>query len=481
MDQSRRYPAFRTPGGNPESIRSAWSSVTTRLQLLAATVVFGLLPVACADDTSDSLPTDPSYVFDITALSDLHLTIAEDEWNKLLDYYDRNPYNEECVVAAMRFTKKGKTDLVETVGVRLRGNTSRRRPEGTKGEWHNASSADWHHASFSVDINRFVPGQRYAGLKKINLKWFKDDATYVREIYCYDLFERFGVWTAPQSSYCRLYLRIGDTGETAYFGVYQLLESIDSEFLATRSNRLGSKEGFLWKANWGASFRTADRTRMDVERVTLAETYKPAYDLKNRPAELETARNQLSGFIHNYNTLQGNAFREWVVTRMDVPLLLKTYAVSVLCGMWDDYWNNQNNFYFYFTPGGKFYFIPYDYDNTLGTSLLMPDSGTRDLLRWGNPDHPLVVKLLEVPEFRTLYVQYLHELCDPSKDLFSYGRSRIRILNWHALIRDHIANDTGEDMEIADRPASWGNCGFYRLLDPTTNYFVIRAGNLPPQ
>ena len=143
------------------------------------------------------------------------------------------------------------------------------------------------------------------------------------------------------------------------------------------------------------------------------------------------------------------------------------------------YWNNQNNFYFYFDPNGKFYFIPFDYDNTLGTSLLMSDSGTRDLLNWGNSSHPLVVKLLEIPEFRTLYVEYLHELCDPSNDLFSYGRSRIRILKWHELIEDHIANDTGEDMEIADRPASWGNCGFYRLLDPTNNYFVIRAGNLP--
>lgn len=442
-------------------------------------VTFSLLVVSCVDDNPSSGPKNSSYVFDSKALADVHLEITEEEWNKLLRFFDQNPYNEECVVAGMQFTKNGETNELTRVGVRLRGNTSRRRPEGKKGEMHQPTAPDWHHASFSVDINRFVPGQRFAGLKKINLKWFKDDANYVREIYCYDLFERFGVWTAPQSSYCRLYLRIGNSGETAYFGVYQLLESVDSEFLTERVKGFGRGEGFLWKANWGASFRTADRNKMDVERVSLTETYKPAYDLKNRPAELETARNQLSEFIGSYNSLQGTAFREWVVTRMDVPLFLKTYAVSVLCGMWDDYWNNQNNFYFYFDPNGKFYFIPFDYDNTLGTSLLMSDSGTRDLLNWGNSSHPLVVKLLEIPEFRTLYVEYLHELCDSSNDLFSYGRSRIRILKWHELIEDHIANDTGEDMEIADRPASWGNCGFYRLLDPTNNYFVIRAGNLP--
>lgn len=481
MHHFQRHPVLHTPGGYPKLIRSTSCSAIIRLQLLAATAIFGLLLTSCVDDTTTYPPTEPSYVFDINALPDVNLSVSEDEWNKLLNYYDKNPNNEECVVAAMQFTKNGKTDELETVGLRLRGNTSRRRPEGKKGETHNASSPDWHHASFSVDINRFVPGQRFAGLKKINLKWFKDDANHVREIYCYDLFERFGVWTAPQSSYCRLFLRIGNSSETAYFGVYQLLESIDSEFIADRSGRFGNKEGFLWKANWGASFRTADRSKMDVERVSLTETYKPAYDLKNRPAELEAARTQLTGFINNYNTLQGNEFREWVVTRMDVALFLKTYAVSVLCGMWDDYWNNQNNFYFYFTPDGKFYFIPYDYDNTLGTSLLMPDSGTRDLINWGNRDHPLVVKLLEIPEFRTQYIAYLHQLCDPSNDLFTYGRSRIRILNWYKLIENHIANDTGQDMEIADRPASWGNCGFYRLMDPANNYFVIRAENLPAQ
>lgn len=442
-------------------------------------ILLAFMLASCVDENPAFEPTDPSYVFDINALPDVHLAISEDEWNKLLNYFDQNPYNEECVTAGMTFTKNGNTNEVSRVGVRLRGNTSRRRPEGKKGQPHQADAPDWHHASFSVDINRFVPGQRFAGLKKINLKWFKDDASHVREIYCYDLFERFGVWTAPQSSYCRLFLKVGEQEKPAYFGVYELVESVDSEYLASRAKKLGNGEGFLWKANWGANFRTADRSRMDTERISLTETYKPAYDLKNKPAELEAARNQLADFITGYTTLEGDAFRAWVVTRMDVALFLKTYAVSTLCGMWDDYWNNQNNFYFYFDRSGRFYFIPYDYDNTLGTSLLMSDSGTRDLLNWGNATHPLVVKLLQIPEFRTIYADYLHELCDPSKDLFSYGRSRIRILKWHELIDGHISNDTGEDMEIADRPASWGNCGFYRLLDPVNNYFSIRAGKLP--
>lgn len=437
-----------------------------------------LLLLSCIDDTPLNAPKNVSYVFDADVVPDVHLTVTEEEWNKLLEYYDQNPHNEECVSASFTFTKNGETDNLSMVGLRLRGNTSRRRPEGVEGELHQSDNPQWHHASFSVDINYLVAGQRFAGLKKINLKWFKDDPMYVREVFCYDLFERFGVWTAPRSAYCRLYLSVGNSGK-AYFGVYQLLESVDTEYLSNRSARFGNKNGFLWKANWGASFRSADRSKMDLERITLTETYEPVYDLKNRPDELGAARNQLSEFISSYNSKKGNDFKEWVQQRMDVPLFLKTYAVNVVCGMWDDYWNNQNNFYFYFDAAGRFYFIPFDYDNTLGTSLIMDDSGRRDLLNWGNSRHPLVVRLLEIPEFQLLYTGYLHELCDPANDLFHHDRSVTRIRKWHTLIENHIANDTGEDMEISDRPAEWGNCGFYRLLEPDNNYFKIRAAHLP--
>lgn len=435
---------------------------------------------ACVDDDSPiQIKKDANYIYDISSVPEVHLKISVEEWNKLLQYFDLNPHNEECVVANMTFSKNGEVDVINKVGLRLRGNTSRRRPEGKAGEMHDADNPEWHHASFSVDINRFITGQRYAGLKKINLKWFKDDAMHVREIYCYDLFERFGVWTAPQSSYCRLYLHIAGDESYTYFGVYELLEAVDTEFLSSRAQNFGDQEGFLWKANWGANFRTADRNKMDIENVTLTENYEPVYDLKNRPLELEAARNQLSEFINSYNSKTGDVFKEWVQTRMDVPLFLKTYAVNVICGMWDDYWNNQNNFYFYFNSEGKFFFIPFDYDNTLGTSMLMTNSGTRDLLKWGDERNPLVEKLLEIQEFRKLYIDYLYELCDPANDLFEPNKSKARILNWHAMINGHISNDTGEDMEIIDRPASWGNCYFYRLLEPNNNFFTIRAANLP--
>lgn len=436
-------------------------------------------------DPKDSISVDTipcygiDYVYDIKGFPVINLTISTKQWNQLLSNYDMNPNNEEYIASDFSFTKADKTTSFDSIGIRIRGNTSRRRPEGVTGEVHNALNPDWHHASFSIKLNKFVKGQKMQGVEKMNLKWFKDDAMYVREVYCYDLFERFGVWTAPQSSYCRLNIKIREDSKQVYYGVYQLLEPVDEEYLKNRTTKFPDSNGNLWKANYGADLVNADRSRMGLENITLTSTYTPVYDLKTNDKNLEAAKDQLVEFISSFKNKNGAEFQQWLVTRMDVELFLKTYAVNVMCGMWDDYWVNSNNFYFYFDSAGKFYFIPYDYDNTLGTSLIIKDSGRQDLLNWGNKTNNLVKKIISIPEYLTLYKSYLQMLADPKNKLFHVDASKERILNWHKMIQNYITNDTGEDMVLKDVPASWGNCGFYRLLDSNNNFFMIRAANIP--
>jgi hypothetical protein len=50
-----------------------------------------------------------------------------------------------------------------------------------------------------------------------------------------------------------------------------------------------------------------------------------------------------------------------------------------------------------------------------------------------------------------------------------------RIKDWQSKIRSHISNDTGEDMEIRDEPASWGQIGNYKLTSTSNNYFTVKA------
>ena len=163
---------------------------------------------------------------------------------------------------------------------------------------------------------------------------------------------------------------------------------------------------------------------------------------------------------------------------------MKTYAVNVAVGMWDDYWGNMNNYYIYFNSNDKydykFFFIPYDYDNTLGTSNII-DAGRQDPTRWGDSSRKLISKLLEYPEYRKIYLDALRELCNDD-NLFGATGSMQRIAVWQNLIRQYVPNDTGEDMVIEDRPASWSNHSEYRIMSPgSNNFFTVKKNSIPQQ
>lgn len=429
-----------------------------------------LFVVACKKDIeSDNSIVSPSpfALFRITDLPSIELNLSEDQWNKLLINYDSNSMNDQKVIANFKYILNGTTINLDSCGLRLRGNSSRRRPSGNTGELFNSNQPNWHHCHFGLDFAKEKGNQRFAGKRKLNLKWFKDDANYVREIYSYDLFKRYGVWTAPKASYCRLTIRV--EGTTAYYGVYAMIESVDEDFITSRMSNFGGSIGYLWKCGWAGS-NNADfvsSSSIGVEEVYLNASLSKyySYDLKNRESELSTAKTELQNFIHDLNTKTDTDFQNWISQKMDIDLFLKTIAVNVMVGMWDDYWVNANNFYFYFSPDGKAWFIPYDYDNTLGTSLLISNAGTQNPIQWGKVNNrPLINKILSIPEFQIKYMSYLKELSDPTKDLFHADKSINRIKNWQNFIGPYVSNDTGEDMLIEDFPASWGNADYYRLL-----------------
>ena len=426
-----------------------------------------------------------AYVYDLEALPEIHLSFKLNEWNSLLSKYDRNPNTDEQVKCDVRFVKGEDEFNISDAGIRLKGNTSRRRPEGSGGQMHKKDQTDWHHCHFQLNLRKFVKddAHKIKGIKKIALKWFKDDPMYVRELYCYDLFRRAGVWTASYSSYCRLFIHVEGDSKEAYYGVYDMIEPIDDDFLKERKSKFSSTKGNLWKCRYGA---TLNDTGADIG-ADLDDGVEHTYELKTNTDDLAGAKAQLLDFITNLRSKSGDDLKNWIGSHCDVPLLLKTYAVNVACGMWDDYWNNCNNYYIYFDSTDKssykFYFLPYDYDNTLGTSAqcgAQSDAGRQNPLNWGDSNkNPLIYKILQISEFCELYKKELLELCASSKRLFYYDASMERIRNWHKLISEYIDNDTGEDCRIEDKPASWGNHGEYRLLElGGNNYFQVKTSSI---
>ena len=183
-----------------------------RLSWISLLFCFVLFLQGCSKDP-EPVPPQPEgepgaqlegadYVFDIEALPEVHLEFPLEEWNALLKNFDHDPNNSTHVRCDVRFLKGDDSYAITEAGIRLKGNTSRRRPEGGSGQEHVRDNANWHHCHFLLNLHKFVKDKEHKirGVKKIVLKWFKEDPAYCREVYCYDLFRRSGVWTASRAS-----------------------------------------------------------------------------------------------------------------------------------------------------------------------------------------------------------------------------------------------------------------------------------------
>jgi spore coat protein CotH len=419
-----------------------------------------------------------SYIWDENVIPEITISVSVDEWNRLLSLYDQNNSTKEYIHCDITYKKGSEVTTVSDAGIRLRGNTSRRRPEGKGGEKHKSGNADWHHCHFGVNLRKFNKDgdHEIKGIRKFNLKWFKDDPCYARELFCYDLFRRAGVWTAAFDVYCRLWVHVEGDTSAAYYGVYEMIEPYDNKYLDKREDLFGNTDGNLWKCSYD-SHGPADLSNADANMGEDNDRDDFTYELKETGADFETAKAQLQDFILKLTGKSDESFKKWIQEVCDVELFMRTYAVNVAVGMWDDHWNNGNNYYLYFNSQDKYaykvFFIPYDYDNSLGTSNAY-DAATQDPLNWGNRGM-LMKRMMKIPEFKQIYIDELKRLVNPANGLMDQASATERIINWQNSIRSYVSNDTGEDMEIKDRPAEWGRIGDYRLTSTSNNYFTVKA------
>ena len=444
------------------------------LYIVISLFLFGCTPHNGPDNPSggDSIDGGPSthrdldYLFDIESVPHIKLTLTASDWNTYLANFDQWPDNSLYVPAAFEFTKNGTTYTRDSVGLRPRGNTTRRRPESSSGVMHS-DGAPFHRAHFGIRFTKYETGERFFGCDRLILKWNGTDPAYVREAFCYDLFHRFNVWSAPRASFCRLTIYIQGDNKPVYMGVYTMIQNprkgwLDAHF---HDGHIPDKDGNLWKAGYGADLSSANRNMMGLQD-DYGKRYP--YNLKNNHDYLAAAQTELCDFINGMTPLKSGSqeLQTWLENHMDVDLFLRAYAVNVMVGMWDDYWKNKNNFYFYFDSQHRFYFIPFDYDNTLGTAQdAYGNPGTDNLLYWGSlgGDRILMRKVMSISAFQEKYKTYLKQLAT-SAELMEPTASSARISHLQSLIRNYVANDTGEDITIEDRPADWSSCPYYRLL-----------------
>ena len=339
-------------------------------------------------------PTEPApsseellyeKLFDPKTRVDIHIRMSPQELQKMQDDYDRySSFGSKSPIyrrADVTIRLDGVAYEIKDVGVRMKGNTSRM-------AFYDAQKGIYNGIHFKLDFQETFDDKAYYGsdaqvwsdaqarkarknrtfatLEKLELRWNKcEDASYIKELYAYDLYQSQGV-LAPRLNLCSM------DWSGVHLGVYTVGEPVDEVFLAKRlpANELG---GDLYKCG-GADFTNTNS--IGIENEDKGQFY--SYDLKsNKKTSQHTA---LKGLINGLNA--GNVTKERFAQLVDVDNFLSYAAVSWFVGNPDDLRNNYNNFYLYFLKSsGKAIIIPYDCDRCLGVAVHWDPSGhalTRD-------------------------------------------------------------------------------------------------------
>ncbi len=315
-------------------------------------------------------------LFDLDNKVTVNIDISEEELDKIQqDYYNfQNKGNKSPiyrVASKVTFTINGKKCEIEDVGIRMKGNTSRRELYSIDG-----GNKRYYQTHFKLSFDETFDKEEYYGdearvwsskaerderkdrtfatLSSMELKYNRTmDGTYACEVYALDLFRANGVLAQNAN-------KAAFTMAGMDFGVYTIYEPVDKKFIK-RYLPEEDWDGDLYKAQWtynGADF--SKRCTYGIEDETKGMFFN--YDLKTN--KKTSVHESIKNLI---NKINGSISKEEFSKIIDVDYFTRYAACCYFTGCPDDMRNNYNNYLVYFKKSdGKAIFIPYDYDRCLG-------------------------------------------------------------------------------------------------------------------
>jgi spore coat protein CotH len=178
-------------------------------------------------------------VFEPTRLHEVRLDIDPADWAALKANYLTNQYY------AANVTIDGET--VRQIGIRSRGKGSR---SDTK-------------PGIKLDMNKYVSGQVFHGLKSVQVLNSIQDASFLRDIISYTVYEAAGI-ASPAISTSKMYVN------SEYVGVYLLEETIEEPFLLAR---FGENTGTTYKYEYTVPYTLTYKS--DGIEAYVPDPFKP--------------------------------------------------------------------------------------------------------------------------------------------------------------------------------------------------------------
>ena len=216
--------------------------------IIAGIISAAMLMTACGTSTTETASTDTVVSETVTADTDMTDASTEETETSEEDSYVSKLFDTSYVhTIDIEISEEDWADLLENptdktkyqVSVTIDGETIEDVSFATKGNTSLSSIADddtTDRYSFKINFGKYVDGQTYYGLDKLNLNNIYSDATYLKDYLSYSLFNYMDV-DAPLASF----ISVTINGES--WGLYLAVEEVSDSFL----ERTDNSEGDLYK------------------------------------------------------------------------------------------------------------------------------------------------------------------------------------------------------------------------------------------
>jgi spore coat protein CotH len=228
----------------------------------------------------------------------------------------------------------------DDVAIRFKGNGTY--PHGQK----------FNKPSLKIDLNKFVKGQKLAGMSTINLHSNIIDGSLMNEELAYRLYRDAGS-PAPRTTYARVSITVPGLYKQTYFGLYGLVENVDTNFTQAR---YGVSDGAILKPVTTAPFTDVGKTWASYNQM-----YDPKTDLT------ETEKQRVIDFCHFVSHATDQVFNTRLAEYVDIDAFAKYMALVVWLANPDTILQQGQNYYVHMHPKTKtLAFIPWDQDHSFG-------------------------------------------------------------------------------------------------------------------
>ena len=199
--------------------------------------------------------------------------------------------------------------------------------------------------SLKVDLNKYVKGQKIAGVTTLNLHSNVNDASWMNEPLSYRLF-RDGAVPGPRTSYARVYLTVAGKYEKQYLGLYSLVEDVTEEAVGDAIFKPSTRNLFGYLGDdW--------------------KKYKQMYDPKT---ELTAAHKQrVIDFAKLVTSGSDSEFEAQVGSYLEMDEVARYLAINVWLANMDSILAMGQNFYLSLSAKtNRFRILPWDLDLSFG-------------------------------------------------------------------------------------------------------------------